>query len=245
MTSKDFAAVPASKNLQHTWVTDKGPVAREAEMNKNTHSISKRLGKAMKGGLGKIMASKPETKNSAQLEFPELEVLPTKEGYKDLKALDRSIETLKSSQRAKLAINPALAMAELENQSKQSLSKTLSAQMQEAEHARHDSADETTHGTFKSEDFGSVNEASTVRPVTPANLITLPAGDSTTATTERWATPASRLSYSPSLRALEGSNSDIKDDDSTADNLLAENGASLSSEIIQAPSAGLNLQMEE
>ncbi|KAK1625661.1 hypothetical protein BDP81DRAFT_474151 [Colletotrichum phormii] len=103
-----------------------------------------------------------------------------------------------------MATNPALAIAEMEDQSASSLS-TLPAQLQEAEHARHESANETANVVqndiaLKSKDAHSDDtEAPTIRPVTPANMITLPAGDSTAATTEQWATPASRLSYTTAL----------------------------------------------
>ncbi|GKT44394.1 uncharacterized protein ColSpa_04575 [Colletotrichum spaethianum] len=206
VTTKDFATLSASKDSdQHIRITNKNSEATEAEIKQPPQSLSKRLGRAMKNSLVKAMPSKSGTKNIAQLEFPELEVLPTKEGYKDLEALQKSIATLKASERAKLATNPALAMAELEDQSKQSLAKKIPAQFQEAEHARHEPT-----GKAAMENTDGANEANearahgiggpSIRPVTPANVVNLPEGDSTAATTtENWATPASRLSHSLAL----------------------------------------------
>ncbi|OHW96574.1 hypothetical protein CSPAE12_04771 [Colletotrichum incanum] len=206
VTTRDFAVLPVLKDSdQHIWVTSKGLDATEAETTQLHQPLSKRLGKVMKKSLGKVMPSKSGTENVAQLEFPELEVLPTKEGYKDLEAIQTSIVALKTSERAKMATNPALVIAELENQSKQSLIKNIPAQLQEAEHARHESirkaAVETTNGAIESNEAHAhgIGECS-VRPVTPANVVTLPEGNSTAATTtENWATPASRLSHSPAL----------------------------------------------
>ncbi|KAK1496218.1 hypothetical protein CTAM01_08405 [Colletotrichum tamarilloi] len=204
MTPKDFAAVPGAETAQYVELAGKTSMPSVVEIKKSSQSMSKKLGKAMKTSLGKMMPSKPGVKSSAQLEYPELEILPTKEGYKDLEALQSSIETLKGSEHAKMAINPALAIAELENQPASSLD-PLPARLHEAEHARHESANDTANTAQNDVALESKNahkggtEVPTIRPVTPANMIMLPAGDSTTATTEQWATPASRLSYTTAL----------------------------------------------
>ncbi|KXH41228.1 hypothetical protein CSIM01_03434 [Colletotrichum simmondsii] len=204
MTPKDFAAVPDAETAQYVELAGKTSMPSVVEIKKSSQSMSKKLGKAMKTSLGKMMPSKPGVKSSAQLEYPELEILPTKEGYKDLEALQSSIETLKGSEHAKMAINPALAIAELENQPASSLD-TLPARLHEAEHARHESASDTANTAQNDVALESKNahkggtEVPTIRPVTPANMIMLPAGDSTTATNEQWATPASRLSYTTAL----------------------------------------------
>ncbi|KAK2046627.1 hypothetical protein LZ31DRAFT_629715 [Colletotrichum somersetense] len=204
VTSKDFAVLPASESPnQYVWITDKGSDFTEAETKYPHQSLSKRLGKAMKSSLGKVMPSTLGTKNADQLEFPELEILPTKGGYKDLEAIQKSIATLKTSQRARMATNPALVMAELETQSKQSLFEKIPAQLQEAEHARHDSAGkaamETADGTTEGNKAHAHDiRGPSIRPVTPAHMINLSEGDSTVATTtEDWTTPASRLSHRP------------------------------------------------
>ncbi|KAG7053268.1 hypothetical protein JMJ77_0000358 [Colletotrichum scovillei] len=204
MTPKDFATFPGTETAQYVELAGKTSMPSVVEIKKSSQSMSKKLGKAMKTSLGKMMPSKPGVKSSAQLEYPELEILPTKEGYKDLEALQSSIETLKGSERAKMAINPALAIAELEDQPASSLD-TLPARLHETEHARHESANDTANTAQNNVALESKNahkggtEAPTIRPVTPANMIMLPAGDSTTATTEQWATPASRLSYTTAL----------------------------------------------
>ncbi|OHF02394.1 hypothetical protein CORC01_02387 [Colletotrichum orchidophilum] len=202
---KDFMAVPGSEIAHGVDFASKTSLPNVVEIKNRSQSMSKKIGNAMKTSLGKMMPSKPGAKSPAQLEYPELEILPTKEGYKDLEALQRSIETLKGSEYAKMATNPALAIADLEDKSASSL-RTLPAQLHEAEHARHDSAKGTANSpvrndvAFQSKDaHGDGTEPPSIRPVTPANMITLPAGDSTTATTELWATPASRLSYTTAL----------------------------------------------
>ncbi|KAJ0326546.1 hypothetical protein COL5a_006731 [Colletotrichum fioriniae] len=204
MTPKDFAAVPGTETAPYVELAGKTSMPNVVEIKKSSQSMSKKLGKAMKTSLGKMLPSKPGAKSPGQLEYPELEILPTKEGYKDLEALQRSIETLKGSEHAKMATNPALAIAELEDQPASSLD-TLPARLHEAEHARHESANDTTNTVHNDVALESKNahksgtEAPTIRPVTPANINMLPAGDSTTATTEKWATPASRLSYTTAL----------------------------------------------
>ncbi|TQN74608.1 hypothetical protein CSHISOI_00822 [Colletotrichum shisoi] len=202
--NEDFAALYASKDSQqHVWVTEQHPDATEAETCQPHEPFSKKLGQAMKKRLVKAISSKSGTESEAQLEFPELEVLPTKDGYKDLEAIQKSVATLKASERAKMATNPALAIAEFENHSQQSLTETLPAQLQEAKHARHEFAGKTAvnsaDGVVEGESthVHGIGKLST-RPVTPANIIALPAGDSTAATaTENWVTPASRLTRSP------------------------------------------------
>ncbi|KAH9893845.1 hypothetical protein F4778DRAFT_784333 [Xylariomycetidae sp. FL2044] len=69
-------------------------------------TLSSQFGKAWKDGLGKIGLAKEDSANShsassrkapknQQLEYPELELLPTREGFKELEALEREIEELK------------------------------------------------------------------------------------------------------------------------------------------------------
>lgn len=169
----------------------------------HTSRFPKKLGKAMKKRLVKAISSKSGTKCEAQLEFPELEVLPTKDGYKDFEAFQKSVATLKASERAKMATNPAFAIAEFENHSQQSLTETLPAQLQEDKHARHEFAGKTAVNSADGVVEGELThvhgiEKPSTRPVTPANIIALPAGDSTAATaTENWVTPDSRLTRSP------------------------------------------------
>ncbi|KAF9874508.1 hypothetical protein CkaCkLH20_08071 [Colletotrichum karsti] len=208
---KDFATVTASKDKQ-IWVTDKDSAELDAEVNQGTQSISKKLGKAMKTGLNKMVASKSKNKQSAQLEYPELEILPTKDGYKDLKALEESIAAMKSSQRAKMATNPALAIAEVENESQQSISRTLPTQILEAEHARHESADDADSSSGRHNMVANpISDGMTVRPVTPANLVAPQTDGSATATTENWVTPVSRMSDSPASGAKGGYDSEAED----------------------------------
>ncbi|KAF6844106.1 hypothetical protein CMUS01_01422 [Colletotrichum musicola] len=207
---KDFAVASTSTDEQG-WVTDKDSLAQKPETTQPPQSISKRLGKAVKTTLNKVAQSKSKNNESAQLEYPELEILPTKDGYEDLKALEESIEQLKSSQRAKMATNPALAIAEIENESKQSMGTMLAAQFQENEHARHELAGDAGTSTRKGKEVArkgkevareGIEDAPT-RPATPGLLTTQQTADSTSVETEGWATPASRMSHNPDAEATD------------------------------------------
>lgn len=167
------------------------------------HSLSKKFGKAMKTGLTKMVQSKPKGK-SAELEYPELEILPTKGGYKDVEAIQRSVATLSPRLRAKMATHPAQALADMENESRQ---------YGGAYHTSDGSADNAALRNDKSKDVGtSAKVALSIRPVTPASLAIAPNGDLTTpTTTEHWATPASRLSFSSTSHTEEGYISAVDD----------------------------------
>lgn len=203
MKPKDFAVAPVS-NEEQGWVTDKESLAQKTETQQPPSSISKRLGKAVKTTLNKVVQSKSKNRESAQLEYPELEILPTKDGYEDLKALEKSIEKMKSSQRAKMATNPALAIAEIENASKPSMGTMLAAQFQQTERERNEPSGDAGPSTRKGKEVAhSRIEDEQTRPATPGLLATQQTADSTSVTTEGWATPASRMSQEPDSEATE------------------------------------------
>ncbi|OLN86663.1 hypothetical protein CCHL11_03771 [Colletotrichum chlorophyti] len=209
VTPQDFAVVPISESSHSSWVTDKDSLANEAETKKASTSLTQRFSKAMKTTLGKVVHTKADNRNSDLLEHPELEIIPVKEGYRGLKAIERTIETMDESQRAKMATFPAQVMAELESQPMQSLSET-SDEKQEASHGGASGTDSKTLENKKS--FQPVGGKSSNRPVTPANLFNPPLSDPNTAATEQWATPASHLSSSPSTQTLERSSSNTNND---------------------------------
>ncbi|KAF5526537.1 hypothetical protein CGCA056_v002151 [Colletotrichum aenigma] len=198
---KDFAL--ASTTYQQSWITDMKMGANGYKDEEAAHSLSKKFGKAMKTGLTKMVQSKPKGK-SAELEYPELEILPTKGGYKDVEAIQRSVATLSPRLRAKMATHPAQALADMENESRQ---------YGGAHHTSDGSADNAALRNDKSKDVGtSAKVALSIRPVTPASLAIAPNGDLTTpTTTEHWATPASRLSFSSTSHTEEGYISAVDD----------------------------------
>ncbi|KAK2756314.1 hypothetical protein CKAH01_05835 [Colletotrichum kahawae] len=201
---KDFAL--ASTNDQQSWVTDKKMGANGDKNEEAAHSLSKKFGKAMKTGLTKMVQSKPKGKY-AELEYPELEILPTKGGYKDVEAIQRSVATLSPSQRAKMATQPAQAFADMENESKRRGG------------AQHTSDGSANNAALRNEEgkevATSAKVALSIRPVTPASLVIAPNGDVTTpTTTEHWATPASRLSFSSTFHTEEGYISAVDDNES-------------------------------
>ncbi|EQB55031.1 hypothetical protein CGLO_05062 [Colletotrichum gloeosporioides Cg-14] len=202
---KDFAL--ASTTDQQGWVTDKKMGANGDKDEEAAHSLSKKFGKAMKTGLTKMVQSKPKGK-SAELEYPELEILPTKGGYKDVEAIQRSVATLSPRLRAKMATHPAQALADMENESRQ---------WGGAHHTSDGSADTIALRNDVSKDVAtSAKVALSIRPVTPASLAIAPNGDLTTPTTTgHWATPASRLSFSSTSHTEEGYISAVDDTESS------------------------------
>ncbi|KAI8261368.1 hypothetical protein K4K58_001357 [Colletotrichum sp. SAR11_239] len=198
---KDFAL--AGTTDQQSWITDRKMGVNGDKDEEAAHSLSKKFGKAMKTGLTKMVQSKPKGK-STELEYPELEILPTKGGYEDVEAIQRSVATLSPRLRAKMVTHPAQALADMENESRQ---------YGGAHHTSDGSADNAALRNDKSKDVGtSAKVALSIRPVTPASLAIAPNCDLTTpTTTEHWATPASRLSFSSTSHTEEGYISAVDD----------------------------------
>ncbi|EEY19204.1 conserved hypothetical protein [Verticillium alfalfae VaMs.102] len=101
MKSRDFAIVASTGDGRIEWVTDKDPAATMTDLQLGSRSFSGKLGKAVKTGLEKLLPPKSGPLDEAgrslsghvafadkRLEYPELEILPTEGGYKELKALE-------------------------------------------------------------------------------------------------------------------------------------------------------------
>ncbi|ROT42442.1 hypothetical protein SODALDRAFT_374774 [Sodiomyces alkalinus F11] len=103
---RDFAVTGSSGDGRLFWVTDRNL----AESEPIRYSFSSRLIQGVKTGFGNLLGSKTPSasqvkipakikrrhRSSGQLEYPELEILPTEGGYKELRALGRAIESMKN-----------------------------------------------------------------------------------------------------------------------------------------------------
>ncbi|TDZ67299.1 hypothetical protein CTRI78_v002997 [Colletotrichum trifolii] len=208
VTSKDFVAAEA----QQSRVTD--IAARQSGAEATPKSISKKLGKVVKSRIDKLVSPKPKEKGFAHLEHPELEALPSCEGHKDLTEFQGSIDNLLPTQRAKMVSNPALALADMEA-SRRSLNTPSSVRAPEIEHTGRGYPNRSKRDSRQVEANEPVTRAAHGRPFTPADLSGPQVADITTATTEPWATPASRLSDSPPPTNTHASK--LNDEDRTAE----------------------------
>ncbi|KAI0853882.1 hypothetical protein F5Y00DRAFT_269242 [Daldinia vernicosa] len=101
---RDFAVRVESNGSGTTWSTDKPGESSKRHITP-TRSLSAQLGRAVKGGLsrvvqGTINRASSETNHTRQkldghLEYPELEIIPIQGGYEDLQALEQQIDTMK------------------------------------------------------------------------------------------------------------------------------------------------------
>lgn len=107
---RDFAVAASLGDGRIFWVTDKTP----AEKEPIARSFSRRLVHGVKSGFENLLAPKTASagrvkipakvkrryRSSGQLEYPELEIMATEGGYRELKALERAIESMKTGQPA-------------------------------------------------------------------------------------------------------------------------------------------------
>ncbi|KAG7124753.1 hypothetical protein HYQ44_001938 [Verticillium longisporum] len=109
MKSRDFAIVASTGDGRIEWITDKDPAAIMTDLQLGSRSFSGKFGKAVKTGLEKLLPPKSGPLDEAgrslsghvafagkRLEYPELEILPTEGGYKELKALEQGIGIVKN-----------------------------------------------------------------------------------------------------------------------------------------------------
>ncbi|KAI1644116.1 uncharacterized protein F4817DRAFT_367840 [Daldinia loculata] len=135
VTPRDFAVRVESNDSGTTWSTDK-PGESSKRHIAPTRSLSAQLGRAMKGGLsrvvqGTINRASSETYHTRQkldghLEYPELEILPIQGGYEDLQALEQQIDTMKRGS--------ATAESQLASLSMDNMRPPLSARLAEEVH---------------------------------------------------------------------------------------------------------------
>ncbi|KAK6955924.1 hypothetical protein Daesc_003571 [Daldinia eschscholtzii] len=104
VTPRDFAVRVESGGNGIAWSTDKAGQSSKRSAAP-TRSLSAQLGKAMKGGLNRVVqntinrpsseAHRARRKPDRRLEYPELEILPIQGGFEDLQALEQQIGTMK------------------------------------------------------------------------------------------------------------------------------------------------------
>lgn len=125
VTPKDFAAKQVAAGGKVIWTTDKDE-AVALDRKKTVRSFSDRFPQPFKSRWSKFLPSgdksmrgkrRSSLQTSGDLEYPELELLPTTRGYKELRALEREIMGLKrrvgSDQRApsdEMATRPSLTL---------------------------------------------------------------------------------------------------------------------------------------
>ncbi|KAH6702317.1 hypothetical protein EV126DRAFT_224261 [Verticillium dahliae] len=236
MKSRDFAIVASTGDGRIEWITDKDPAALMTDLQLGSRSFSGKFGKAVKTGLEKLLPPKSGPLDEAgrslsghvafagkRLEYPELEILPTEGGYKELKALEQGIDIVKNRH---LEL-PTRATAT--DMRKRSMSHTIPILVRAAEQERHDCIQEddiVSEAILTAADAPQPRETQ-ARPVTPAQLISRPMRESimipddyfttpltsrrvtrrtrdstlTTGTIERYVTPRSHISRTPSLRS--------------------------------------------
>lgn len=204
---RDFAVKEISTSGNITWATDRmedGPpcqkgIARTFS-DKFSHTFKSRLSKLIPGRSWTPSRDRSifgERRSSIQiagdLEYPELEILPTAGGYRELQALESEIHEMKG-------IMDSKTRSSHEDSAASQLTPGLAEQMATAM-LQHDGSSEP--GLSQASDTGSFVEAKAsfvqIRsPETPTLQIRYPettrAKESTGSTVERYATPYSHLS---------------------------------------------------
>lgn len=108
VTPKDFAIREIASDGRVIWATDKELEQREDSEQGLSRSFSIKLGNAVKSKLARILPTSKDkgeamtrswklgaiSHESKQLEYPELEILPTDSGFNELQALGKEIDNL-------------------------------------------------------------------------------------------------------------------------------------------------------
>lgn len=253
VAARDFAiAIPAMEDAINV-ATHKNLPAHTSRPFTGRRSLSGRFAKAMKAGFNKMIAPKgrvgsegnslrnvvPSSRHRGELEYPELEILPTEAGYKELKALERTVESMKTGRPVKI-VNTTEPPFHASHDIAPAAAAEISVAVEEKD------SEEYPRGPAPSPDSRFENMAKTTvavedalhfRPETPANPFiqgvresTMSANERfstpptsqprqsrfqdstlTTTTTERFATPRSRLSPAPSFGSLSAASATRSD----------------------------------
>ena len=189
---KDFAVKEVAPGGIVSWSTDK-PVSSE-HPRLTARTLSGKFGKAVKSQFGKLARTtsgltdgfqhssldgrRGSSQTAKNLEYPELEILPTEGGFKELQALEQEIDLVKGigqQQGHGMRVNTA---------SSRSLSATLPIMLREA-------GEENCSLQVPSDAKARGQQDSNDRPNTPAGLISVSALGSSN-TPDIFVTPASR-----------------------------------------------------
>lgn len=206
---RDFAVKDISDTGDITWSTDKSN--EESPGHKSiTRSFSDKFAKPLKHRLSRYFPGRSSTPSRARstrgarrssiqsngaLEYPELELLPTEGGYREIRNIEQEIDEMKGTS----SLNRRVSSHKVAAQGDKT---TFSAQMATALH--HDGSSDV--GCSKISDLGSAVEeqASVVvllTPETPATQIRYPGATHTKISlnsaleSERFVTPLSHLSF--------------------------------------------------
>lgn len=115
VTSKDFAIRGQPSSVPVKWTTDKSPSMMGEELAESgSRQLAGRFGKVVKSGLGRLFpirssvvedisntmfGHRSSSRPGGVLEYPELEILPTEAGYRELNALETEITNIKRGTR--------------------------------------------------------------------------------------------------------------------------------------------------
>ncbi|KAI0593332.1 hypothetical protein F4775DRAFT_608081 [Biscogniauxia sp. FL1348] len=200
VTSKDFASLQVSKDCAVSQSTENNPaIAKRRSLTPISRTLSSHLSKAMKEGWSKMVTSKDSYNRDATtsmrapdgrkprgyLEYPELELLPTPSGYREVKALEQQIDTIK-----RRSISP---FSRWQDSSHESTKPSLTARIVEQAHQLQHS----TEGR-QSPDVENLSVYTAVR-LPPTQLHILPTRRAVSCTTEEFGTPQSHISYEDCL----------------------------------------------
>lgn len=191
---RDFAVRVGSNGSSTTWSTDRPSESSKRYITPASRSLSSQLGKAVKGGLNKVVQGtlnrdirasletyRGRRNSDGHLEYPELEILPMKGGYKELQALEQQIDTMK---RGSVTAESQLARLETDN-----MRTPLSARLAEEVHMMQHKAS----GISCQDDEDTAATLSAISPSTPRQLLLAPRGASEE--NGHLETPASQVSY--------------------------------------------------
>ncbi|KAI5925489.1 hypothetical protein F4810DRAFT_658868 [Camillea tinctor] len=229
VNSKDFANFQVSQSPEIPHAPEKSPTAASKRSpTPLSRSLSSHFSKAMKEGWGKVAPRKDglnrdrtpsitpldDRKSRGYLEYPELELLPTPSGYKEVQALEQQIDTIKRYSSAPLGSRREL--------SRDSTRPSLTTRLVEHAHQL-----QSGNESSSSPDMENLPVHSSVRTA-PTQLDTLPASRTVSGAAEEFGTPQSHISYEDCVPTHmldeDDDNSRMSDAANTDKHPMSENG---------------------
>ena len=221
---RDFAVRSASAQGLTEWYTDKPGSAPGRSSTAGRRSLSARMGKALRIGLKKLIPEKrgpsaEENRSSSKrrssrdsggdLEYPELELLPTQGGYTELRALERDIDTLKGIGGLNCRLSPRTPTTAADSWDHSQPVELIGARLDGSP----GNDDESSEGNMPLRRLTEATSYNSI-PVTPGDRLLHPPGvaghtkESTSTTIERYSTPLSRMSVYNDALSHPGSTPD-------------------------------------
>ncbi|KAH6896885.1 hypothetical protein B0T10DRAFT_583546 [Thelonectria olida] len=192
VTPKDFAIQEIAPDGRVIWATDEELLQQEHCERPLSRSLSLKFGNAVKSKLARILPLSKDKRGAAtrvwkrravsqeakQLEYPELEILRTESGFKELQALEKEINNLKGRRGSAISENGyARPISTL------SLGSRISARMHEVTTPEFEGRDSIPTATKTPKTPGTPNSHSLMRE--------------SVVLTDTFVTPQSRLSAGP------------------------------------------------